>query len=116
MKVSVDETGVLHWPVYFLYPEHSDSDFIQQFPETDRYSYTTGSHSRGTRTSHLLLLFQYAFGTLVCGSLFTSGVQYCYRLCDHIELMFGPDSDRPGWDKDGRYVPENITVRHLGHT
>ena len=37
VKVSVDEAGVLHWPVYFLYPEHSESDFIQQFPETDRY-------------------------------------------------------------------------------
>lgn len=32
-RVYMDEQGVLHWPVLFLYPEHSQTDFISAFSE-----------------------------------------------------------------------------------
>lgn len=35
-KVTLDNDGVLHWPVLFVYPEHSQTDFIQAFNENDR--------------------------------------------------------------------------------
>ena len=38
MSVSLVEDGSLQWPVYFLYPEYGESDFIEQFPENDRSS------------------------------------------------------------------------------
>lgn len=31
------ENGTLYWPVFFLYPEYSMSDYIQQFNENDMY-------------------------------------------------------------------------------
>ncbi|RVE73534.1 hypothetical protein OJAV_G00032330 [Oryzias javanicus] len=34
-QVFLDEKGLLHWPVLFLYPEHQQSDFISAFCETD---------------------------------------------------------------------------------
>ncbi|XP_023648599.1 tetratricopeptide repeat protein 4 [Paramormyrops kingsleyae] len=36
-KVHLDEQGVLHWPVLFLYPEHGQTDFISSFNENDRF-------------------------------------------------------------------------------
>ncbi|XP_071487542.1 tetratricopeptide repeat protein 4-like [Diadema antillarum] len=35
--VSIDEEGVLHWPVRFLYPEHGQSDLISAFNENTRF-------------------------------------------------------------------------------
>ncbi|KAF7074695.1 hypothetical protein CFC21_079527 [Triticum aestivum] len=37
-KPTLDEQGVLHWPVLLLYPEVMSSDFIEDFPETDLFS------------------------------------------------------------------------------
>lgn len=34
----LDENGVLHWPVVFLYPEYRQSDFIQDFSEQQTYA------------------------------------------------------------------------------
>ncbi|XP_017275866.1 tetratricopeptide repeat protein 4 [Kryptolebias marmoratus] len=34
-QVLLDEQGVLHWPVLFLYPEHQQSDFISAFCENN---------------------------------------------------------------------------------
>lgn len=39
-KVSLDDDGLLHWPVLFLYPEYGTSDLIESFNENDRYMYT----------------------------------------------------------------------------
>lgn len=36
-RLSVDEQGRLSWPVLFLYPEHTQSDFIAAFHEDSRY-------------------------------------------------------------------------------
>lgn len=36
-RVYMDEQGVLHWPVLFLYPEHSQTDFISAFCENARF-------------------------------------------------------------------------------
>lgn len=33
-RVFLDESGALHWPVLFLYPEHNQTDFISAFCET----------------------------------------------------------------------------------
>ena len=35
-KVRLDEAGVLHWPVLFIYPEHGQSDLISSFNENNR--------------------------------------------------------------------------------
>lgn len=35
--VYMDEQGVLHWPVLFLYPEHSQTDFISAFCENSSF-------------------------------------------------------------------------------
>lgn len=34
-QVFLDEQGSLHWPVFFLYPEHQQSDFISAFCESN---------------------------------------------------------------------------------
>ncbi|XP_064606909.1 tetratricopeptide repeat protein 4-like isoform X2 [Liolophura sinensis] len=36
-KVHLDDQGVLNWPVLFMYPEHTITDFIEAFRETDRF-------------------------------------------------------------------------------
>lgn len=36
-RAYMDEQGVLHWPVLFLYPEHSQTDFISAFCENSRF-------------------------------------------------------------------------------
>ncbi|KAL1022770.1 hypothetical protein UPYG_G00032070 [Umbra pygmaea] len=36
-KVFLDEQGVIHWPVLFLYPEHQQTDFISAFSETSSF-------------------------------------------------------------------------------
>ncbi|TRY58421.1 hypothetical protein DNTS_002049 [Danionella cerebrum] len=36
-RVYMDEQGVLHWPVLFLYPEHSQTDFISAFCENTSF-------------------------------------------------------------------------------
>lgn len=36
-EVSVDEEGIIHWPVMFLYEEHSQSEFVRDFRETDTF-------------------------------------------------------------------------------
>jgi len=36
-KVHVDETGQLVWPVLFLYPEHGETDFIEEFRENEQF-------------------------------------------------------------------------------
>ena len=36
ISVSLVGGGTLCWPVYFVYPEFGESDFIEQFPETDK--------------------------------------------------------------------------------
>ena len=35
-KIYLDDANQLHWPVYFLYPEFNQSDFIEDFCENDR--------------------------------------------------------------------------------
>ena len=35
-RVQLDSDGILHWPVVFVYPEFSDTDFIQAFNENSR--------------------------------------------------------------------------------
>jgi len=35
--VTLDDEGVLHWPVIFLYPEFGETDFITSFCENTRY-------------------------------------------------------------------------------
>jgi len=37
-KIFMDEEKQLHWPVYFLYPEFNQSDFIEDFCESNRFS------------------------------------------------------------------------------
>ncbi len=32
-KVYIDQQQVLHWPVMLVYPEHQQTDFIQDFNE-----------------------------------------------------------------------------------
>ncbi|ORY48133.1 hypothetical protein BCR33DRAFT_714556, partial [Rhizoclosmatium globosum] len=59
-------TNTLTYPVVFLYPEHTLSDFIAAFHEQDTFA-------------------------------------------DHIAEMFGPEN-RPPWDTQGVYVPEQIEV------
>ncbi|XP_051563159.1 tetratricopeptide repeat protein 4 [Myxocyprinus asiaticus] len=36
-QVYMDELGVLHWPVLFLYPEHRQTDFISAFCENSSF-------------------------------------------------------------------------------
>lgn len=36
IKVSIDSTGVLCWPVVFVYPEFGETDLISSFNENDR--------------------------------------------------------------------------------
>lgn len=36
-RVNMDEQGVLYWPVLFLYPEHSQTDFISAFCENSSF-------------------------------------------------------------------------------
>ncbi|XP_063795728.1 tetratricopeptide repeat protein 4 [Pseudophryne corroboree] len=36
--VHLDESDRLNWPVLFLYPEHSQTDFISSFPEDSRFT------------------------------------------------------------------------------
>lgn len=36
LKVSIDSSGVLHWPVMFVYPEFEETDLISSFNENDR--------------------------------------------------------------------------------
>lgn len=36
-RVYMDEQEVLHWPVLFLYPEHSQTDFISAFCENSSF-------------------------------------------------------------------------------
>lgn len=38
IKVSIDSTGVLCWPVVFVYPEFGETDLISSFNENDRIS------------------------------------------------------------------------------
>lgn len=35
-KVELDEEGSLNWPVRLLYPEYSQTDFIESFNENSR--------------------------------------------------------------------------------
>ena len=46
-KVHVDDNGVMKWPVMFLYPEHTETDFIVEFDETSRFVlfYSLGNES-----------------------------------------------------------------------
>ncbi|XP_070563918.1 tetratricopeptide repeat protein 4-like [Ptychodera flava] len=36
-KVYLDDSGVLHWPVLFMYPEYGQTDMINDFNENDRF-------------------------------------------------------------------------------
>ncbi|XP_013978860.2 tetratricopeptide repeat protein 4 [Salmo salar] len=36
-KMFLDEQGVMHWPVLFLYPEHQQTDFISAFSESSSF-------------------------------------------------------------------------------
>lgn len=36
-RVHVNDDGSLQWPVLFIYPEHSQTDFIEAFHENSRY-------------------------------------------------------------------------------
>ncbi|CAB3988753.1 tetratricopeptide repeat 4 [Paramuricea clavata] len=37
-QVTLDDDGVLHWPVLFVYPEYGQTDFIEAFNENLRFS------------------------------------------------------------------------------
>lgn len=45
-KVHLDANNVLYWPVIFMYPEHTETDYIQTFPENlriiDQLNHTFG--------------------------------------------------------------------------
>ncbi|XP_029644404.1 tetratricopeptide repeat protein 4 [Octopus sinensis] len=45
-KVYLDDAGLLHWPVLFMYPEYNQSDFIESFSENHCFS------------DHILEMFQ----------------------------------------------------------
>eukprot|EP00794_Sanderia_malayensis_P007794 gene7794-8640_t len=45
-KVYLDDKNELHWPVYFLYPEYNQSDFIEDFHENHRFA------------DHLIVMFE----------------------------------------------------------
>jgi len=66
-RVKLTPTGELVWPVLFLYPEFGETDFIEEFNETELFS-------------------------------------------QHLEVMFGPDTERPGWDQGGRYTPPQLQL------
>ena len=36
IKVSMDSTGVIYWPVVFVYPEFEETDLISSFNENNR--------------------------------------------------------------------------------
>jgi len=36
-KLYLDQNNMLHWPVYFLYPQYSKSDFIEDFNENNTF-------------------------------------------------------------------------------
>ena len=38
-RVTLDDSGLLHWPVLFLYPEHGETDYIMQFSEKTRCNF-----------------------------------------------------------------------------
>ena len=38
-KIYLDDENLLHWPVYFLYPEYNQSDFIEDYCESNRLVY-----------------------------------------------------------------------------
>jgi hypothetical protein len=35
-QVTLDDDGILHWPVLFVYPEHGQTDFIETFDENHK--------------------------------------------------------------------------------
>ncbi|XP_071007638.1 tetratricopeptide repeat protein 4-like [Oncorhynchus clarkii lewisi] len=37
VKVFLDEQGIMHWPVLFLYPEYQQTDFISAFSESSSF-------------------------------------------------------------------------------
>jgi len=37
-KIYLDDSDALHWPVYFLYPQSSQSDFIEDFHESQTFA------------------------------------------------------------------------------
>jgi len=39
IKVSMDSTGVIYWPVVFVYPEFEETDLISSFNENNRCLY-----------------------------------------------------------------------------
>ncbi|KAM3838832.1 tetratricopeptide repeat protein 4 isoform 2-T2 [Vipera latastei] len=45
-KVCLEDSGSLTWPVFFLYPEHGQTDFISAFHEESRFS------------DHLIVMFE----------------------------------------------------------
>jgi len=61
------ETGELVFPVLFLYPEFGETDFIEEWSQSE-------------------------------------------TIMQHIEVMFGDDAERPPWDSQNRYRPENLVV------
>ena len=38
-KVTLDENNEFHWPLYLLYPEFNQSDFVEDCHEDVRYSF-----------------------------------------------------------------------------
>lgn len=66
-RVRLASAGELVWPVLFLYPEFGETDFVEEFKETELFS-------------------------------------------QHLEAMFDPDTERPGWDQGGRYSPASVDV------
>ena len=39
IQVSIDSSGILCWPVVFVYPEFGETDLISAFNENDRCLY-----------------------------------------------------------------------------
>ena len=67
--LDADDDNTLHWPLSFLYEEHSQMDYLRDVDE---------------RTA----------------------------LCDHLDMVF---AERPGWDTEGAYRPEDLEVYFLAH-
>src|ERR1700722_3972980 len=70
------ETNTLIWPVFFLYPEYKESDFIESFNEETTFldhlkvifeQYAPWDNEKKYITSQLLVYFEYNSPTTVVG-------------------------------------------------
>ena len=46
----------------------------------------------------------------IFGEFFVTIDWFVFSFQEHVVEMFGEDAERPGWDKNGFYTPDNIDV------